>query len=322
MPARKKELTGKEKLACLRTAANFGASRVPNNFIIDGKNFNLEAVKKGIWEYMPKAKTLIETIEHLDKQDNKLHKHVVYTDVQERGLGTKALASAFIAAGWSLCRYTKTGAGRDAVYGLERKPGNKTFTFLSSSSVKGPNVFAKGPNLSVPDNPPSVQVRNKIGAAVKDIFNARPDNIYGEQCRVLLLDSGFKEGVDVFDVKYIHLLEPPLSQASLIQAIGRGVRRCGQVGLPYGEKGWNVDIYIYRSLELKRENDKRSVGPPVFRLQVEADPDSKNSELVNRLLNYSIESAVDYDLNRNITMYIAPGSEDAIKEAQLKLGIP
>jgi hypothetical protein len=45
----------------------------------------------------------------------------------------------------------------------------------------------------------------------------RPSNIYGENIRFLVIDPGFKEGIDVFDVKYMHMLEPLVTKAEQTQ---------------------------------------------------------------------------------------------------------
>ena len=36
----------------------------------------------------------------------------------------------------------------------------------------------------------------------------RPDNVYGENIRIILMDGGYKEGIDLFDIKYVHIFEP------------------------------------------------------------------------------------------------------------------
>ena len=64
--------------------------------------------------------------------------------------------------------------------------------------------------------------------------------------RIIILDSGYKEGLDVFDVKYMHILEPLITKAEYTQVIGRGTRYCGQSGLPFiPNVGWPLNIYRY-----------------------------------------------------------------------------
>ena len=77
-------------------------------------------------------------------------------------------------------------------------------------------------------------------------FNQRPENIHGELARIIVMDSGFKEGIDLFDVKYIHIFEPSVNNADEKQVIGRGTRTCGQKGLDFHpRKGWPLQVFIY-----------------------------------------------------------------------------
>ena len=64
--------------------------------------------------------------------------------------------------------------------------------------------------------------------------------------RFIILDSGFKEGIDLFDVKYVHIFEPANTIADLKQVIGRATRTCGQRGLEFIENiGWPLYVYNY-----------------------------------------------------------------------------
>jgi hypothetical protein len=84
------------------------------------------------------------------------------------------------------------------------------------------------------------------------LMNERPANINGANMRIIILDSGYKEGLDVFDVKYMHILEPLVTKAEYTQVIGRGTRYCGQSGLPFvPDVGWPLNIYRYN---LKYDN--------------------------------------------------------------------
>src|SRR6185295_2707046 len=79
-------------------------------------------------------------------------------------------------------------------------------------------------------------------------------NVYGDNIRFLLMDKGYKEGVDIYDAKYIWILEPPSSKASLTQVVGRVLRMCGAVGLKYPEE-WKVYVTVLAS-RLPTEDQK------------------------------------------------------------------
>ena len=125
------------------------------------------------------------------------------------------------------------------------------------------------------------------------VFNSRPDNVYGQHIRIMVGDSGFKEGIDLFDVKYVHLYEPQLTKADETQAIGRATRFCGQKGLHFvPNKGWQLDVFTYKSY---------SKGLPMEKLyHVYAGTDLSQVALKEQLEKLAIETAVDRDLNAHI----------------------
>ena len=71
----------------------------------------------------------------------------------------------------------------------EVHPNKNTYGLLSSTSI-----YDKPTNLKTAKN-------------IVTLYNKRPDNVYGEDMRFIILDSGFKEGIDLFDVKYVHILK-------------------------------------------------------------------------------------------------------------------
>lgn len=74
-------------------------------------------------------------------------------------------------------------------------------------------------------------------------FNERPANVHGRRMRVIIFDSGFKEGIDLFDVKYVHIFEPSMTLADLKQTVGRATRTCGQKGLDFvPNMGWPLFV--------------------------------------------------------------------------------
>lgn len=85
--------------------------------------------------------------------------------------------------------------------------------------------------------------RSSMITNVINKFNSLKENTSGEFARILILSDDFREGIDVFRCNYIHLMDEFLSREDEIQTMGRGLRRCGHVGLDY--KDWTVDVYRY-----------------------------------------------------------------------------
>jgi hypothetical protein len=208
---------------CIRNTGTWANVKPVHKF--DSHMFDKDIVKRDLHLLSPKIDEMIKKINLLDEQDmindNRYYKHIIYSDVS--GVyGAKMVASSLIANDFSLVYSNKFDLRQDIVN------KNKTFGLLTTSTV-----YKK---------PLTTKLKKNMMARM----NERPSNINGEKMRIIILDSGYKEGLDVFDVKYMHILEPLLTKAEYTQVIGRGTRYCGQSGLPFiPNVGWPLNIYRY-----------------------------------------------------------------------------
>jgi len=208
---------------CIRNTGTWANVKPVHKF--DSHMFDKDIVKRDLHLLSPKIDEMIKKINLLDEQDmtndNKYYKHIIYSDVS--GVyGAKMVASSLIANDFSLVYSNKFDLRQDIVN------KNKTFGLLTTSTVY------KKP------------LTTKLKKNMMTRMNERPSNVNGEKMRIIILDSGYKEGLDVFDVKYMHILEPLVTKAEYTQVIGRGTRYCGQSGLPFiPNVGWPLNIYRY-----------------------------------------------------------------------------
>jgi hypothetical protein len=202
----------------------------------DSKKFDPALVEAAIHNASPKLEQLFQIIEQVDANDMATHgqyfKHFIFSDVKEGGYGAKILASAFVAKGYKnliASRALPTQKAKKMTLleaGTDGK--NKSFGLLSSSTIFG------------------TEFTQKFKKEVLQTYNKRPENIQGADMRFIILDSGFKEGIDLFDVKYVHIFEPSMTIADLKQTIGRATRTCGQKGLNFEPNvGWPLYVYNY-----------------------------------------------------------------------------
>ena len=265
-----------KKALCVRDVSSW--AKVSANFKFDSKGFDKSDILTSISELSPKMNALINKINELDEKDlknnGKLYKHIIYSDVSGM-YGAKMVASVLIANGKHLA-YTHNLKLKEK--GDLKKSINNNFALLSTSVVYKKPLPAK------------------LKKGILATMNERPDNIFGENIRFLVLDQGFKEGIDVFDVKYIHLLEPLLTKAEQTQVIGRGTRFCGQAGLPFDPiYGWRLEVYKYNM----NYNDI-----DVHQLFLNhANIDISSINFVAELEDILKVSAVDYSLTENIHNY-------------------
>ena len=217
---------------CMRKTANFSKIAPYHKFdktVFDGVKYN-----KDINDASPKMLQLLNTLLELDSQDKKNHnrtfKHFIFSDVKDGGAGAKIIASALAANGYNNVISARKIKGQLApkLYLNIANSNSNNFALLSSNTIYGTTF------------------NEKIKKELLKIYNERPNNVHGKNIRIIVLDSGFKEGIDLFDVKYVHIFEPSLTIADLKQTIGRATRTCGQKGLEFQENiGWPLYVYNY-----------------------------------------------------------------------------
>ena len=209
----------KIQLDCIRQVANFASS--PRTFKFDAPGYD----PSGILEASPKAQALIQNIKDLDAADfkkQKCHfKHFIFTDVRS---SAKPLTGAIM-------HELGIGMAYDKNHRIVGSKLDESVALLYSGTVYG--------------KPLTVKLKKEI----LSLYNSRtkPDNIHGQHIRFIVLDNGFKEGIDLFDVKYVHVFEPPLNPSDRKQVIGRTTRTCGQSGLPFNasQGGWPLSVFVY-----------------------------------------------------------------------------
>ena len=249
----------------------------------------------------PKCLRMIEEIERQDEEDyrtyGRLFKHFIYSSVKST---TKAVATALMDILGLRLGYGANYLGDDVdkkwskiqLLTADELEQNRYGNFYLLSSV---NVFGQ---------PISVPMRKEILRQ----FNLRPDNSHGELARFIVMDSGFKEGIDLFDIKYVHIFEPQMTGADLKQVIGRGTRMCGQKGLDFHPtRGWPLHVNIYDSEIPEEVRFGFEDAATVYDLYMRAlGLDVRLLNLATDMERMYIDGAVDRDLNAAVHSFALP----------------
>jgi len=265
------------KAACMRSAENW--TKILKHHRFDKSSFNANKLNDDMKTMSPKMVKLIENIKQLDDSDfnneGKYYKHFIFSDVKKGGYGAKIISSALVANGFNHCFTNNLN-----IVPPKANDRNETFGVLSSTAIYDKPFTQK-------------HVKN-----VLTMYNERPGNIHGHHMRFIVLDSGFKEGIDLFDVKYVHIFENQRNNADLIQAIGRATRSCGQKGLNFlPNTGWPLHVYQYY---LTYEDPTKIVFDDYLQY---AGVDLNMLVISENIEKLAIETAVDYDLNMNINKF-------------------
>ena len=292
---------------CLRKKANW--SKSSNTYKFDHPDFDPKKLMRDIPTHSSKLSVLLKKIKDLDKKDmekdGRLYKHFIFSDVKSASYGAKLIAGALMASGMQM-GYTaplkQQPIAQESQQG-GREPTKKIYgkiKLLSDDvlrSTKGNNFFLLTA-LGVYDQPITVAMKKSIFKK----FNERPDNVHGDLARIIIMDGGYKEGVDLFDIKYVHIFEPPVTMADQRQVIGRGTRTCGQKGLEFHPtQGWPLHVFIY-DVEIPESMRFQTMGTEsLFDLYLKSmNIDLRMFNFQHDLERATIYGSVDYQLNRAI----------------------
>jgi hypothetical protein len=274
---------------CIRKVINI--SEPKNFFKFDKPSYDKKQILQSLEITSPKLLALINNIKKLDEYDFKKYgkkfKHIIYSDIRSSTHGIKLIASVLKAF------------DMNNIYDSNFR--------IKINKDKNNNNFALLSSVNIYDKPFPIRLRKEI----LTIFNQRPDNINGDNIRFLLLDQGFKEGIDVFDVKYVHLFDDLITPGDEKQAIGRGTRFCGQKGLEFHpELGWPLHVFKYK---LKINKDKYEEEDAFLLFLKESKIDIHKLYFSAELENICRFGAVDYEINKAIHEY---GNEANMEEGE------
>jgi hypothetical protein len=226
----------------------------------------------------PKVVQLLDHIALLDAEDMKTHKqhfkHFIYTN---RGgkYGVSLIAGGLVAKGYA-----------------------PAFDSSISRVLNVSNSFGIVTDKKMFDKSP----KPKFIKRTLEVYNERPSQ---DHMRIIVIDSGFREGIDLLDVKYVHIFEKIANEADEKQAIARATRFCGQKGLTFNPKaGWPLKVFEYDFIVHDGPEDKFSLPDFVKAQTVNAKLDNFKAAMSNLV----IEGSVDFELNRNIHEFKTGGA--------------
>lgn len=129
---------------------------------------------------------------------------------------------------------------------------------------------------------------------IEDRYNAmrefnKPENRFGEYLKIILISPAGAEGLNLRNVRQVHIMEPYWNEVRISQMMGRAIRLCSHADLPAKDR--HVDVFRYRSVRTK---DSKITTDKY----IEDLARSKDS-LIQSFLNSMKEVAVDCVLNKN-----------------------
>uniref|UniRef100_A0A6C0L3G5 Helicase C-terminal domain-containing protein n=1 Tax=viral metagenome TaxID=1070528 RepID=A0A6C0L3G5_9ZZZZ len=225
---------------------------------------------KNLQLYSPKFYQMLTNIQRfVNDEGDPTGKILYYSDFRHES-GSEVFEKILIANG-----YEKFDSDENDIEELiESKSKKKRFTFLTGKES---------------------EEEKKIN---KESFNMR-ENIYGEYIQIMLISSSGAEGISLFGVRQVHIMEPFWNYIRIDQVFGRAIRMRSHIGndkdkdgnpLPplLPEKDRNVEQYLYLSFlpsgetfEEIFDDLRKNKWPEVNDIVINEDDDIKMKLLMN-----------------------------------------
>jgi len=124
----------------------------------------------------------------------------------------------------------------------------------------------------------------------KEIFNMK-ENRYGKYCKIIMISPAGAEGINLNNVRQVHIMEPYWNEVRIEQVIGRALRFCQHKDLPLNER--TLDVYRYKMI---RNNKKITTDEKM------EDISRRKNNLLLSFTEAVKEAAVDCELFKNHNM--------------------
>jgi len=132
-------------------------------------------------------------------------------------------------------------------------------------------------------------IDKKQRSNILQIFNKK-ENINGDIIKILMISSAGSEGLNLMNVRQVHIMESYWNEPMIQQVIGRAIRLCSHKQLPLNER--HVDVYRYRSI-------KKNITLKPTADQFLGELAKSKEELNNSFLMAMKEVAIDCELNKS-----------------------
>jgi superfamily II DNA or RNA helicase len=124
----------------------------------------------------------------------------------------------------------------------------------------------------------------------KEIFN-KAENKYAKYCKIIMISPAGAEGINLNNVRQVHILEPYWNEVRIEQVIGRALRFCQHKDLPLEER--KVDVFRYKMV---RNNKLETTDEKLENIS------RKKNNLLSSFVEAVKEVAVDCELFKNHNM--------------------
>jgi hypothetical protein len=255
-------------------------------------------------DYSPK---FLKILQNISNSENK-GLHLVYSQFRSlEGIGMFSLV--LNANGFTQFKIKKEGDSwaMDIAPEDEDKPTYALYTGTEDADEKEivRNIF----NSDFSSTPENIKQYLEKKKKTKSL-----SNMYGEFVRVFMITASGSEGINLRNVRFVHIMEPYWNGVRVEQVIGRAQRICSHEDLPEDEK--TVQVFEYLSVfstaqkeklnkELKSTDSGKTTDQALF------DISKKKEEISRELLNAVKTTSIDCKVHKGTKCFEFMGTPDS-----------
>ena len=152
-------------------------------------------------------------------------------------------------------------------------------------------------NITITDGKDGFRYMEFHGKIEKDIRTKNKliyndvNNKNGKLIKIILLSPAGAEGINLENVRQIHIMEPFWNEVRIEQIIGRGIRQCSHKNLPLDDR--KVDVYRYKMIKKNNNETTDEMMENISR---------RKNNLIQSFLEAIREVAVDCEIFKNHNM--------------------
>jgi len=262
----------------------------------------LEAGKKeyltpdALQTYSPKFLNILENV----KDENYKGLHLIYSQFRTlEGIGILKLILE--ANGFAHFKIKKIGEVWQLAISAEDMPKPKFALYTGTETAEEKeiirNVF-NGAWKYIPD-----AISTKLQAIADN-------NMYGDIIKVLMITSSGAEGINLKNVRYVHITEPYWHPVRIEQVVGRAQRICSHQDLP--EELRTVEVFLYlmvfskeqlkgdEFIEMRQDKSKIDNATPITTDQALYEIATIKEDITNKILLAVKEASFDCALHSKV----------------------
>jgi hypothetical protein len=269
-------------------------------------NEDLKAGEEGgrLNDYSPK---FLKMLQNISSPENK-GLHLIYSQFRSlEGIGMFSLV--LNANGFAQFKIKKEGENwvMDIAPEDEDKPTYALYTGTEDADEKEivRNIF----NSDFSSTPENIKQYLERKEKTKSL-----SNMYGEFVRVFMITASGSEGINLRNVRFVHIMEPYWNGVRVEQVIGRAQRICSHEDLPEDEK--TVQVFEYLSVFSTAQKDKlnkelKSTDAGKTTDQALFDISKKKEQISRELLNAVKTTSIDCKVHKGAKCFEFLGTPDS-----------